>query len=243
VATREGQVTDRFIRAIDQLGATDKDGKPVREIRLGGIYGLSRIAQDSYEDYKPIRKILSDYVRMNAPWRPHEESPKGSEKREMKPSPTAEPHHPETDIQAALDFLWNPIDKYEKRELTRAFRPVTDLRGATLSGAHLKGATLAGAHLEAADLGAPEGTHQGADLEKAILYFAHLQGADLYDADLEGAILSGADLRGAHLEGADLSTAIGLTQAQVDSAYGDVETRLPPGIRMPEDWKQNRARG
>ena len=33
-ATREGQVTERFIRAVDQLGATDKDGKPTPEIRL-----------------------------------------------------------------------------------------------------------------------------------------------------------------------------------------------------------------
>src|SRR5215210_2501055 len=33
---REGQITDRFTRAIDQLGATDDQG-PKLEVRLGGI--------------------------------------------------------------------------------------------------------------------------------------------------------------------------------------------------------------
>jgi hypothetical protein len=38
---REGQVTDRFTRAIDQLGSQ------YLEVRLGGIYALGRIASDS----------------------------------------------------------------------------------------------------------------------------------------------------------------------------------------------------
>jgi len=37
---REGQITERFTRANDQLGAKDKDGNPALEIRLGGIYAL-----------------------------------------------------------------------------------------------------------------------------------------------------------------------------------------------------------
>jgi hypothetical protein len=41
VITEEGQITDRFSKAIDQLGS-DK-----LEIRLGGIYALERIAQES----------------------------------------------------------------------------------------------------------------------------------------------------------------------------------------------------
>jgi len=39
--TREGQITERFTRAIDQLGHAHLD------VRLGGIYGLERIARDS----------------------------------------------------------------------------------------------------------------------------------------------------------------------------------------------------
>jgi len=41
-ATKEGQITERFTRAIAQLGATDNEGNPAIEIRLGGIYALER---------------------------------------------------------------------------------------------------------------------------------------------------------------------------------------------------------
>jgi hypothetical protein len=37
---REGQITERFTRAIDQLGATDDKGNPRIEIRLGGIHAF-----------------------------------------------------------------------------------------------------------------------------------------------------------------------------------------------------------
>lgn len=67
----------------------------------------------------------------------------------------------------------------------------------------------------------------------------HLRKVNLRNQDLRGLNLqSGADLRGTHLENADLSNAFGLTQAQVDSAYGDEDTKLPPGIVMPESWKK-----
>ena len=41
---QEGQITERFTRAIDQLGANDKDGNPAIEIRLGGIYALEKLS-------------------------------------------------------------------------------------------------------------------------------------------------------------------------------------------------------
>jgi hypothetical protein len=42
--TRQTQVTDRFTKAITQLGASDSEGKKQLEIRFGGIYALERIA-------------------------------------------------------------------------------------------------------------------------------------------------------------------------------------------------------
>jgi hypothetical protein len=64
---REGQITDRFTKAIDQLGAveTGPDGKPKinLEVRLGGIYALERIARDSPRDHWTIIEVLSTYVR------------------------------------------------------------------------------------------------------------------------------------------------------------------------------------
>ncbi|MFH1141500.1 MAG: hypothetical protein V1724_07575, partial [Chloroflexota bacterium] len=43
--SQEGQITERFTRAIQQLG------DPKLEVRLGGIYALERIARDSPRDH------------------------------------------------------------------------------------------------------------------------------------------------------------------------------------------------
>jgi hypothetical protein len=60
VFNREGQITERFTRAVEQLGNERTD------VRLGGIYALERIARDSRRDHEPIMEILSAYVRHNA---------------------------------------------------------------------------------------------------------------------------------------------------------------------------------
>ena len=38
---------------------------------------------------------------------------------------------------------------------------------------------------------------------------------------------------GTQLYNTDLSKAVGLTQAQIDTACGDASTILPPGLRVP----------
>ena len=48
--------------------------------------------------------------------------------------------------------------------------------------------------------------------------------------------LLGADLRDADLRGSDLSTAMFLTQLQVNAAVGDARTSLPPGLQRPPHW-------
>ena len=57
---QEGQFTDRFTKAVAQLG----DDK--LEIRLGGLYALERIAKDSPKDHWTVMEILSAYIRENA---------------------------------------------------------------------------------------------------------------------------------------------------------------------------------
>jgi uncharacterized protein YjbI with pentapeptide repeats len=106
-------------------------------------------------------------------------------------------------------------------ELARAGLPG---RAAGPGGADLAGADLVGQDLARADL-------RGASLRGAVLV-----GADLRGADLRGADLTGADLRGADLRGADLAGSIFLTQSQVDTARGDVGTRLPPPLSSPAHW-------
>jgi hypothetical protein len=54
-------VTERFSKAIDQLGS-DKE-----EVILGGIYSLERIAKDSAKDQSTIMEVLSAFVRRKSP--------------------------------------------------------------------------------------------------------------------------------------------------------------------------------
>jgi len=105
------------------------------------------------------------------------------------------------------------------------------LSGADLSHADLRGAFLDSANLEAASL-------LSSKLEDADLTGATLIGADLTGADLNGANLTDANLldvnaTGAILHGANLSSARNLTQAQLDSAFGDEKTQVPEGLQRP----------
>jgi hypothetical protein len=214
--TEEGQITERFTRAIDQLGATDEQGRKRLEIRLGGIYALERIARDSPKDHWPIMEVLTAYVREHAPW------PAGQTTEESFQHPQSIPT-PAPDIQAILTVLgrrtrWYGKDGEEKRLDLRK----TDLRRADLRGAHLEGTILISAHLEAADL-------RDAHLEATDLWDTHLQGAHL-----EGAYLNGAYPDGTHIEGADLWGAHGLTQEQIERAYiRDNRTQLPDYLSAP----------
>lgn len=95
--TEQGHMTDRITKAVEQLGAEktvklhrkdsagkklyeEADGKlnykkpvitettePNLEVRLGAIYCLERIAQDSIRDHIPVLDILCAYVRLNSP--------------------------------------------------------------------------------------------------------------------------------------------------------------------------------
>jgi hypothetical protein len=100
---------------------------------------------------------------------------------------------------------------------------------ARLRGASLRFATLSGANLEMADL-------SDADLCDARLDGADLSGAELCAALLERADFAGARLGGSNLAGASLKEARNLTQGQIDEAFGDALTRLPPHLSRPEGW-------
>ena len=71
----------------------------------------------------------------------------------------------------------------------------------------------------------------GEDLRGALLIAANLSGVDLNGADFIG-----ADLRDTNLCGANLLNSIFLTQAQINSAKGDANTKLPISISCPVHW-------
>lgn len=81
----------------------------------------------------------------------------------------------------------------------------------------------------------------GADLKRIDLRGENLRGAYLIAADLRGVDLNGvdfigADLRDSDLRGADLTKSIFLTQAQINTAKGDVNTKIPLSLSRPLHW-------
>jgi hypothetical protein len=57
----EGKITDRFSNAVALLASGE------RTARIGGIYALERISNDSPKDYGSVLEILSTFVRQSAP--------------------------------------------------------------------------------------------------------------------------------------------------------------------------------
>jgi hypothetical protein len=186
---RQGEVTDRFVSAVDQLGHAETD------VRIGGIYVLERIARYSPVDRAAVREVLVAFIRNHAPWPPR---PPG----QYRPNAPIDMLTPlrdwAPDVQACLDVLGR--DPGGRLDLH-----AVDLRGADLAGAHLEGANLTGAHLDKADLS--EAHLKGALLREANLETVDLRGARLEDAVLVGGCLGWADLSRAHLPGAILALA------------------------------------
>jgi hypothetical protein len=231
---REGQITDRFTRAIDQLGATDNEGDKLFEIRIGGIYALERIARESEEDYWSIMEVLTAYVRQHACWLPEEGQgseadsaveDKSVEDSRSRESESTEVPPPGPDIQAIMTVLRRRTRFFGHGEPESLDFRSTHLREANLYGANLQQANLQQANLQQANL-------QGANLQGTDLLGANLQGASLQGANLDGANLDGANLQGAVLQGADLRKALLLGAKVTDEQLAD--TRSLQGATMPD---------
>lgn len=200
---QEGQFTDRFTKAVDQLG----DEK--LEIRLGGLYALERIAKDSPKDYWTVIEILSAYIRENAKKKESVERNENKNSANDKVDKAEKNTKVTTDTQAALTI----IGRRKSEQDPKADR--IDLSGTDLSGAVLMHADLSGADLSEADL------------LDANLIGADLSGAILWRADLSRAVLSGVNLSNANLLGADLGEVKNLTFGQLNWAFIDKNTKLP----------------
>jgi hypothetical protein len=176
---REGQITERFTRAIDQLG----NDKGQLDVTLGGLYALERVAKDSPADRATIAEVLTAYVRGHAPWPPPAPG-QHVEGTALDHLPSLQERCPH--VQAAMTVLARmPTGDRGVLDLQG-----TDLRKANLAAVHLKQASFGNAHLEGAWL-------YGAHMETVDLIKAHLEGAQLFGADLERTILLHAHLKGA----------------------------------------------
>jgi Pentapeptide repeats (8 copies) len=224
--TEQGQVTDRYTKAIEQLGSDKLD------VRIGGIYALESVARDSARHHPAITEVLTAFIREHSreQWRP----PVGGGERERWTRP---------DVQAALTAIGrrDPERDIPSRhiDLTRADLTRADLTAAELTGADLTAAELTGADLIGANLGGADLT--GANLSGAVLELAYLAHANLDRANLRGAFLQGAQLYDTNLGGADL-TAADLTDVQIMDVDLTGAT-WPRATPVPEGWKLDTGSG
>ena len=214
--SRQGHITDRFTKAIEQLGKTDGT-TPNIEVRLGAIYSLERIALDSPRDHWTIMEVLTAYVRQNAPLDPNR--------------PYTEGERPRTDIQAILTVLGrretgpNRERFGQSLDLTKSRLCGANLRKANLRWVDLGQTNLQWARLRQANL--QQAKLVGANLEGARPVEANLRETDLADAVLHNTFLALADLRDAHVTVDQIKSAQQWTEANYSSTFR-AELGLPP---------------
>jgi hypothetical protein len=221
--SQQGQITERFTQAIEQLGHKEED------VRLGGIYALEQISKTSENERAAVLEVLTAYVRGHSPWPPRlDEQPAAEESidhvlrlRDRAPA-----------VQAAMNvigrhaFLSEPLQlmgaDLRRLRLAAPYMPGgANLEGARLWRTHLEDATLDSANLRGAFLG-------GADLSKSHMHKAVLEGALIN----EGANLDQADLSGANLREANLADSRNIVTARLSGAVANSKTRWPEGF----DW-------
>jgi pentapeptide repeat protein len=205
--TERGQVTDRYTKAIEQLGSKGLD------VRIGGIYALGRIARDSPTDHSAVMDVVSAFIREHS----HEVWPP--------PKPNVESdRRTRPDVQAALTVIGCRDSGYDRGPI--------DLQNAILSGANLKHAILSGANLSDADLSSA--FLDEADLSGAYFYGTVFTGAYLRQANLTDAILTGPDPNQADVTSAYLEAAT-LTDANLTRAKWPPSVRVPEGWKRDPD--------
>ena len=241
-------ITDRLSKATEGLGKVNQKDKPVMEVRLGFLYELERIAQDSIRDHIRIMETLCVYIRHNSPL-----------KETL--SPIRE------DIQAAITIIgrrdkWTNGKKYLEKETAQGY--LLDLRNCNLYRALLANANLSNALLDNTIL-------NEADLTNANLSYAKLNGANLGNARLVGVNLiyarlvktslersdiSNADMRctnlneaimddswafsvklqGAYAKKGDFSKITVFAEVQLNSMYCGVDVIIPEDFDRPKHW-------
>lgn len=251
-------ITDRFSKAVEQLG--DKSVA----VRIGGLYALKRIAEDSPErDHIVVMDVLTNFIR-HTPYIEEQREIAFSWNAQIRRQPEEEP---ETkcidcpDVATAIEIMQGRNERQRAIEAERAYVPSLTLanlsylnldkanfRGlvlnlANLMGAHLMDANLMGANLTVVNLMGANltvanlmgATLHGADLTGADLTCANLTDADFTEADLTKADLGGADLAGAELTRANLTDA-DLTQEQLNEAHyhPDHPPTLSAEVHPPE---------
>ena len=233
--TEEGNITERFCKAVDMLGS-DK-----LELRLGGIYALERLAKTYPKEHWTIMEVLTTFVRENS----HKllSGQQAGTTRE--------------DIQAIMTVLGRR--KWSKTETQRLNLDGVNLPNCILVNANLKDAAMNSANLQGAylnkanltsvllnDANLSEARLQEANLEGAFLLNAKLKKTELGKANLSKAFLREANLNEAFSNEANLSETSFLEKMLITPEFQEGLNKLQPKqvkekTGAGEDSSENRA--
>lgn len=242
---RRGQITDRFVKALEHLGSDQ------RYVRYGGVIALEQIVTDAPEYAAATARILGVFIRESLPQRlaPRVETSL-DDGEEEEPGPKVYPRLTAFGVQLvgirrALAGLPPvvPPKKYVIDPEIYSLRKATpediqaalsllvilsrdkeviegweiDLRGVVLQGANLSNADLADALFDGADLKFT--SFRNSNLANATFYSTDLRHTNLEEANLTGASLIRAHLGWASLENAKLMRT-DLTYTKMNEATG-----------------------
>ena len=211
---------ERFSDAVKLLSQNDENGKPAIAARIGGIFVLEKLAENSDSKYfVQVVKTLVAYIKENIQLtaKPPLVENKTPEKARFLGEDVITAfgvfdtllgvHKLETMEQFGLSIRDFDFCGHDFSRLDLTFVRGIDFCNYMLLGIDMRGATLSFLDFRGADL-------LQANFQKSNLRMANLQGARLEDAKLQGADLLDADLLYADFSGAML----------------DGDTILPPGL-------------
>lgn len=200
-ASQEQNITERFSIAVEQLGHEQT------AVRIGGIYSLERIAQDSPRDHWSIMEVLAAFIR---------------DRRGLPAEATMAQTDLtfDKDIKAAIVVIGRRNISLDPEGLS-LYLSYSDLRGMSFFKEDHRNTRFVGADLRETNFyfSNLENTRfRRAQLANAKFREANLSRSSLEDADLQGVdfrecILQETDLKRANLKGAK-----GLTVEQIKSA-------------------------
>ena len=200
----ERRITELYTKAVEQIGSSQA------AVRLGGLYALERLGQNTEGQREAVFNVICSYLRM--PYTPPGDRP-GADSPQTERD-LFDQRTQERQVRATAHRL---VHRHRIHGIDWWDLPAPDLAHANLYRADLAQADLARAAIPHADLA--QADLRGADLTGADLYETNLTGANLSQATLTNADLRGADLTGANLSGTRL------TEAKLDGTIG---LRTPP---------------
>ena len=219
----DGQVTERFTKAVEQLGHKE------RAVRLGAIYALERIAKDSSRDRDVIVETLAAYIREKAPWPPADENGKPLVEKALEAEEPRPGVRPPIDIAAALTVICRLLPKDDPMRANVNLRR-TDLRGLDAPRSDLSWMRIDYSNLSYCSM-------ERAKLSGATLTCTNLSYADLTGVDLTGGDLFAVKLNKAHLSDVNMADVQNLIQERLDDIKYLLDyppKNLPEGLTLPE---------